>query len=114
MTRAKWPIRRKEDRKMAFLTFQSAKNGVMKKEEVAPINVKNLGIGSQMMVSNEYHELKTRMHNRLLDLIDLSLINGLDETRIKQEIRRLMEKLLQEDNGFPLNAAEEVFPGDPG
>ena len=91
---------------MAFLTFQSAKNGVMKKEEAAPINTKNLGIGSQMMVSNEYHELKTRMHNRLLDLIDLSLINGLDETRIKQEIRRLMERLLQEDNGFPLNAAE--------
>ncbi len=91
---------------MAFLTFQSATNAAMKKEEPAPISLKAFGLASQMVVSNEYHELKTRMHNRLLDLIDLSLINGLDETRIKQEIRRLTEKLLQEDSGFPLNAAE--------
>ena len=91
---------------MAFLTFQSATNAAMKKEEPAPISLKAFGLASQMVVSNEYHELKTRMHNRLLDLIDLSLINALDETRIKQEIRRLAEKMLQEDNGFPLNAAE--------
>ncbi len=91
---------------MVFLSFQSSKNGGVKKKEPAPTDAKNFGMGSQMMASNEYYELKTRMHNRLLDLIDLSLINSLDETRIRQEIRRLAERLLQEDNRFPLNAAE--------
>jgi pilus assembly protein CpaF len=91
---------------MALFTFQSAQNGVMKKEEAPLPRVRTNGKGPQMVVANEYHELKTRIHNRLLDLIDLSLINTMDEARLKQEIRKMVEKMLLEDNGFPLNAAE--------
>jgi pilus assembly protein CpaF len=61
----------------------------------------------RMPRSNEYFELKTRIHNRLIDLIDLSLITSLDEARLRQEIRKLVEKILSEEsNGFPLNYGE--------
>jgi len=93
---------------MAFLNFQSPKSLEARKEQREPTNGKGNGNGNghQMIIANEYQELKTRIHNRLLDLIDLSLINSLDETRLRQEIRKLVEKMLLEDNSFPLNAAE--------
>ena len=58
-------------------------------------------------VSDEYFELKTRIHDRLLDLIDLSLLESLDPDLLKSQIRALVDKVLQEeDQQFPLNAAE--------
>lgn len=57
--------------------------------------------------TNEYFELKTKIHNRLIDLMDLSLISSIDEIRLRQEIRRLVEKLLLEpEHSFPMNFAE--------
>jgi pilus assembly protein CpaF len=51
--------------------------------------------------------LKTRIHDRLLSLIDLSLIDSLDEAMLRQEIRRLVERILMEDkNSIPLNYNE--------
>ena len=48
------------------------------------------------------YELKTRIHDRLLYLIDLSLIESLDEEKLRQEIRKLVEKILQEEKqAFP-------------
>ena len=58
-------------------------------------------------VSDEYFELKTRIHDRLLDLIDLSLLESLDPELLKSQIRALVERVLEEeDQNFPLNAAE--------
>jgi len=58
-------------------------------------------------VTNEYFELKTRIHDRLIDLIDLSLIDSLDEALIRQEIRKLVDRILSEDkNTMPLNFNE--------
>ncbi|HRT60873.1 MAG TPA: CpaF family protein [Syntrophales bacterium] len=55
----------------------------------------------------EYNELKTNIHNRLVDILDLSLIDRLERGQLRAEIRRLTERILTED-GFrvPLNAAE--------
>jgi pilus assembly protein CpaF len=51
--------------------------------------------------------LKTRIHDRLLSLIDLSLIDSLDEAMLRQEIRRLVERILiEEKNSIPLNYNE--------
>jgi pilus assembly protein CpaF len=51
--------------------------------------------------------LKTRIHDRLLNLIDLSLIDSLDEAMLRQEIRRLVERILMEDKAsIPLNYNE--------
>ena len=61
----------------------------------------------KFVVTNEYNELKAKIHNRLLDLFDLSLIDSLDTHSIKQEIRRTVEKILLEEENVPLNSAEK-------
>jgi pilus assembly protein CpaF len=59
------------------------------------------------LIPNEYYELKTRIHDRLIDLIDLSLIDSVDKHLLKSEIRGLVQKILQEEeNGVPLNLSE--------
>jgi pilus assembly protein CpaF len=56
---------------------------------------------------DEYFELKTRIHDRLIDLIDLSLLETLDQSILKSEIKDLMERILREDGlGMPLNLIE--------
>jgi pilus assembly protein CpaF len=59
-------------------------------------------------VSKEYYELKAKIHDRLLELVDLSLINSVNEAALKQEIRKLVERILVEDNPtLPLNYSEK-------
>jgi pilus assembly protein CpaF len=57
--------------------------------------------------SKDYYEMKTRIHDRLLNLMDLSIIGSMDEPILRQEIRKLVEKIVS-DNHFniPLNLAE--------
>src|SRR5512139_318525 len=56
-------------------------------------------------VAGGYHELKTKIHGRLTDMMDLSLIGTVDEKALRQEIRKLTEKIVVEEK-FPLNFAE--------
>lgn len=59
------------------------------------------------LVTNEYFGLKTRIHDRLLNLIDLSFIESLEESLLRQEIRKLVEIILYEEkNPVPLNYNE--------
>jgi pilus assembly protein CpaF len=61
----------------------------------------------RFLITKEYYELKTRIHDRLLSMIDLSLLDSLDEAMVRQEIRRLVERILAEDkNSIPLNYNE--------
>jgi pilus assembly protein CpaF len=59
-------------------------------------------------ISNEYFELKSRIHDKLLDVMDLSLIDTLDQHLFHQEIRRLVERILGEEElqNTPLNMYE--------
>lgn len=55
----------------------------------------------------EYFDLKTRIHDRLLDMIDLTRIENLDTNTLKNQIRILVERILNEDpNNLPLNLNE--------
>ncbi|OGP63491.1 MAG: pilus assembly protein CpaF [Deltaproteobacteria bacterium RBG_13_53_10] len=56
-------------------------------------------------VGGDYQELKTKIHGRLMDMLDLSLIGTVDEKVFRQEIRKLTEKIVMEEK-FPLNYAE--------
>ncbi|MFO0752426.1 MAG: CpaF family protein [Thermodesulfovibrionales bacterium] len=57
--------------------------------------------------SNEYQELKIRVQDRLLDLIDLTLLDSLERSQLKTEIGKLVERILSEEkNVIPLNARE--------
>jgi len=56
---------------------------------------------------SEYFELKTVIHDRLLDLIDLHLLDSLEEHMLRKEIRGLVEKILiEQQNRVPLNLTE--------
>ncbi len=59
------------------------------------------------LVPNEYYELKTRIHDRLIDLMDLSLLDTCDQYTLAPQIRKLVEQILQDDeNRIPLNLSE--------
>jgi pilus assembly protein CpaF len=57
---------------------------------------------------NEYFELKTRIHDHLLDLVDLRLLETLDPEALKNQIAKLVEKILAEEStAVPLNLYEK-------
>src|SRR4051794_13644410 len=53
----------------------------------------------------DYHELKLRLHKRLLDKVDLGAFENLSHERVKSEIRAIIERLLGEQD-VVLNASE--------
>lgn len=62
---------------------------------------------SNGFLREEYFEIKTKIHDQLLDVMNLSVIETLDPETLRREIRVLVENILnQEANNFPLNAAE--------
>ncbi|MBC2695142.1 MAG: CpaF family protein [Desulfobacteraceae bacterium] len=58
-------------------------------------------------VPDEYFELKTRIHDRLLDIVDLSLIESLDADALRLQIKALVQRILGEESfSVPLNSIE--------
>jgi pilus assembly protein CpaF len=56
---------------------------------------------------DEYFDFKSRIHHRLLDIIDLSLIDTLDKETLSVHIRQAVDKILREENHtLPLNLTE--------
>ena len=67
------------------------------------------------LITDEYSELKGKVHDRLVDMLDLSLIDSLDRQLLKQEIRRLTERILAEESSVDaaqLRRARAVPGGD--
>lgn len=57
--------------------------------------------------SNDYNDLKARVHDRLLDLLDLTLLEGMDEFLLRREIKKVTEKIISEDKlSLPFNLEE--------
>ena len=71
-------------------------------------NVERLPLGSSgRVVTEEYFEIKTKIHSRLLDLLDLSLIDTLERNVLRAEIKSLITRILNEDGiRVPLNFTE--------
>ena len=58
-------------------------------------------------VPEEFFELKSQIHARLLDLIDLSKLDSIDQETLKFQIRSLVEEIYRnEPNRVPLNFSE--------
>lgn len=56
---------------------------------------------------DEYFELKTTIHDRLLDIIDLNIIDTMEKPVLKAQIKNLVKAIIQEGEGsYPLNYAE--------
>jgi pilus assembly protein CpaF len=56
---------------------------------------------------DEYFDFKSRIHDRLLDLVDLSVLDRLDPSILKPELKKVVDKVLQDFESIPLNAAEK-------
>ncbi|CCH48695.1 CpaF family protein [Pseudodesulfovibrio piezophilus] len=58
-------------------------------------------------LADHYFDIKTRIHDRLIDIIDLSLLDSLSEAEMRGEIAKVTEGLLWEEfQSAPLNLAE--------
>jgi pilus assembly protein CpaF len=85
--------------------FFSSKKNAEKKPEPTP-DARPVGVAYRN-VSDAYFQLKNRIHNRLLDIIDLTLLDSLDHHTLKAQIRMLVNRILEEEGTtIPLNFAE--------
>jgi pilus assembly protein CpaF len=76
-----------------------------------PDNILNLNQLSQRAsrkyIPDEYFEFKSIIHDRLLNLLDLSLIDKLDRETLNTQIRQVVDKILREESfSLPLNLSE--------
>lgn len=73
------------------------------------LDKKGMAVSAETEHINQINELKSKVHNRLVDIMDLSLIDSLDQNMLRREIGKATEIILSED-GFnvPLNAEEKV------
>lgn len=61
----------------------------------------------EFLATNEYNELKSRVHEKLIDVLDLTLLDAIDRETLKGEIRRVIEIILDDKSfNFPLNYEE--------
>ena len=58
------------------------------------------------MSKNEYQELKGRIHDKLLDMMDLSMLDSVDNAILEREIRVLVDRILATES-VPLNLSEK-------
>ena len=61
---------------------------------------------------DEYFDLKARIHNRLLDIIDLSVIDKIEREDFEFQIRQVVERILKEESytlPLNLNEREKIF-----
>lgn len=58
-----------------------------------------------LLEKSSYHELKSRIHQKLLDRVDLSVMERLPADRLMNEIKDLVEQLLNEEK-IPINLTE--------
>ena len=56
--------------------------------------------------TTNYYQLKTKIHDRLLNTMDLSLIEKMDKEQLEQGIKNLTENILKEEKTIPLNFSE--------
>jgi pilus assembly protein CpaF len=69
--------------------------------------IKSNQTGSSRRLPEEYFELKNKIHDRLLNLIDLSLVDSFDADVLKSQIKTISERILKDDaDSVPLNSIE--------
>ena len=73
------------------------------KQDVAQVPVKTPQ--AILAASSPYQELKSRIHHKLLDRVDLSVMESLSPDRLQEELKVLVERLLTEET-LAINDAE--------
>ena len=72
------------------------------------LSLNNMPQGSKRKyISDEYFEFKSVIHDRLLNTLDLSILDKLDRETLNVQIRQVVEKILREESlSLPLNMSE--------
>jgi len=66
----------------------------------------NRGLGGRQ-IPEEYFELKTKIHDRLLDSLDLTLIETMERDALRHQLRSVLEDIIREETrAVPLNLSE--------
>ncbi len=81
-----------------------ARTGAAPGEAASPVAPGGRAAGSASTPA--YVELKGELYRRLLERIDLDALRALDPSRLREELRTLIERLIQESS-LPLNAREQ-------
>ena len=58
-------------------------------------------------ITSHYQELKDRLHQRVIDLLDLNVIGSMSNEAVQAQLTKLIEQLLQQET-FPLNQRERT------
>ncbi|WP_029894581.1 CpaF family protein [Desulfohalovibrio reitneri] len=67
------------------------------------------GRDDEREAAERFFDLKTKIHDRLIDLLDLSILDDLPTDEVRGEIARAVERILREDFGrAPLSAQERL------
>src|SRR5712691_367750 len=86
---------------MAWFIAKSVDNTI----QTPIVQLKNGHTPESYEHGNEYQELKSNIHSKLIDMIDLSLLGSPNKEFIKQEINKAVVEILREEI-VPLNARE--------
>jgi pilus assembly protein CpaF len=99
------------NRRNGWTAFSIAEETIMLKRRTQAIaevpSPPPVELVKKKFLPEEFFELKANIHNRLLDIVDLAVIDRMDRATLTAQIRSVVEKLLREDPaGFPLNLQE--------
>jgi pilus assembly protein CpaF len=72
--------------------------GNNKKEDIKAIEQANPG--TAQVRRDSFEELKTRLHKKLIDSLDLSVLTTVDRAALRDQIKEVLEKLLSEEELF--------------
>jgi hypothetical protein len=50
-------------------------------------------------VASHYQELKDRLHQRVIEMLDLTAINSMSQEAVTGQLTKLIEQLLQQESG---------------
>ena len=58
-------------------------------------------------VASHYQELKDRLHQRVIEMLDLTAVNSMSQEAVTAQLTKLIEQLLQQES-VPLNQWERT------
>ena len=74
--------------------------------ETMSTSAKKHGKSWKYLPQNDYQELKGRIHDKLLDMLDLSMLDSVDSSVLEREIPVLVDRILTSES-VPLNLNEK-------
>ena len=66
-------------------------------------------LSSELFKSTEYNELKSKVHNRLIEIIDLSILSSLDQAVLRVEIKKVVDRIIAENGASTMKDMGKIM-----